>query len=297
MNTMDNRRIDLHVHTTASDGSSTPSEVVSLASQKGLSAIAITDHDTMGGVPEAMKTASTYGIEVIPGLEISTKHHSAVHILGYYVNCESKDLQNELQWIVWERDQRNEKICALMRESGLPVEYVKMKERFGDVVGRPHFARLLVQLGLAEDVQDAFQRFLEKGKKYFQPRIFLSLKRSIEIISDSGGIPVLAHPFQYHLEDADMCELIEYCIKHGLRGIECLYSGYTKEQSSYLEKLASKYGLLVTGGSDYHGSVKPHIQLGTGNGDLSVPYSVLEKMKDEHSRNDKTIQSWQEIRF
>ena len=122
MNTMDNRRIDLHVHTTASDGSSTPSEVVSLASQKGLSAIAITDHDTMGGVPEAMKTASTYGIEVIPGLEISTKHHSAVHILGYYVNCESKDLQNELQWIVWERDQRNEKICALMRESGLPVQ-------------------------------------------------------------------------------------------------------------------------------------------------------------------------------
>ncbi|MBQ9664041.1 MAG: PHP domain-containing protein [Oscillospiraceae bacterium] len=281
---MQDRLIDLHTHTTTSDGSFTPAELVALASKLGLSAVAITDHDTISGYPEACKAAENTGVEVIPGLEISTRYHSAVHILGYYVNINNQALLSELSWIVWERDQRNERIRALMREDGLPVDYSGMKTRFGDVVGRPHFARLLVEYGLAVDVRDAFRRYLERGQRYFQARTFLSIERSVEIIALSGGIPVLAHPFQYRLDEPELRELIEYCMQHGLRGIECLYSGYTEEQSLYLKHLASEYGLLVTGGSDFHGSAKPHIQLGCGTGDLAVPYALLEGLKEEQNK-------------
>ena len=258
-------QIDLHVHTTASDGSFSPSEVVHLASALGLSAIAITDHDTVAGYPEAAEAASASGIEVIPGIEISTRYRSAVHILGYYVNQNNHTLQQSLNEIVEDRDRRNEKICALMREDGLAVRYDNLKKRFGTIIGRPHFARVLTELGLASDVQDAFRKYLEV------------------VIVEAGGIPVLAHPFQYRLSDADLRDLIEHCIEYGLAGIECLYSGYSAEQSRYLSSLAAEYHLLITGGSDFHGSSKPHIQLGSGTGDLYVPYSLLERLNHENA--------------
>ena len=276
-------QIDLHVHTTASDGSFSPSEVVHLASALGLSAIAITDHDTVAGYPEAAEAASASGIEVIPGIEISTRYRSAVHILGYYVNQNNHTLQQSLNEIVEDRDRRNEKICALMREDGLAVRYDNLKKRFGTIIGRPHFARVLTELGLASDVQDAFRKYLEVGKPYFQRRNFLSIERSVELIVEAGGIPVLAHPFQYRLSDADLRNLIEHCIEYGLAGIECLYSGYSAEQSRYLSSLAAEYHLLITGGSDFHGSSKPHIQLGSGTGDLYVPYSLLERLNHENA--------------
>ena len=277
-------RIDLHVHTTASDGSCTPSEVVHIASEIGLSAIAITDHDTLAGYEEAAEAALACGIEVVPGIEISTRYQSAVHILGYYVNKNDPVLRQALAEIVFERDRRNEKICTLMRADGLDVWYSNLKDRFGQIVGRPHFARVLTEMGLASDVQDAFRRFLEVGKPYFQRRSFLSIERSVDLISGADGIPVLAHPFQYRLDDANLRVLIEHCMDYGLRGIECLYSGYTAEQSLYLSSLAAEYHLLVTGGSDFHGTPKPHIQLGSGTGDLSVPYSLLETLKAEHMK-------------
>ncbi|MCR5088926.1 MAG: PHP domain-containing protein [Oscillospiraceae bacterium] len=272
--------VDLHVHTTASDGSFSPAEVTALAAAKGLSAIAVTDHDTVSGLGEAIEAGIRYQVEIVPGIEISTKFHGAVHILGYYLRPDSPALKEVLEWVVHDRDLRNEKICKRMREDGLPVEYASLKARFGEVVGRPHFARLLTELGLAGNVQDAFCRYLEKGKRYFEGRNFLSMERSVKIIREAAGIPVLAHPFQYRLDDKQLRELIEYGISCGMLGMECLYTGYSEEQRTYLLSLAAEYGLIPTGGSDFHGMPKPHITLGNAD----VPFSFLQSLKNAAGR-------------
>lgn len=275
------REIDLHVHTTASDGTMEPRATVELAKQKCLRAIAITDHDTVLGCKEAMEAGQALGIEVVPGIEFGTKYGIAVHMLGYYVNLESPVLKAMTQSIVEDRDQRNEKTVKLMQENGINVTYAQLKERYGEVIGRPHFAHVLMEAGLAVDVQDAFSRLLGKGMKYHQYRHTLEIEEVIECIIGSGGVAVLAHPFQYKKNDAELRELIEYCIGFGLRGMECSYSGYSEEQVAYLEKLADEYGLIKTGGSDFHGENKPHIGLGSGiDNNLSVPYKWLEDLKE-----------------
>ena len=273
--------IDLHVHTTASDGTCAPGEVVRLAAETGLAAVAITDHDTAEGYAEAAEAGRAAGLEVVPGIEISTRYFGATHILGYYIDPLSPELRPVLDWVVQDRDERNRKMAELMAADGLPVSYERMHERFGTVVGRPHFAQVLVELGLAESVQDAFDRYVEKGRKYYIGRHFLSIERSVEIIRLAGGVPVLAHPFQYRLDDAQLRELIEHCMESGLRGIECRYTGYSAEQTAYLSALAREYGLLTTGGSDFHGANKPHIRLGLGDGTLRVPYEELSRLKEE----------------
>ncbi|MCI6486771.1 MAG: PHP domain-containing protein [Clostridiales bacterium] len=273
------KRIDLHVHTTASDSTASPAEAVRLAKEAGLSAIAITDHDTVSGYAEAAEAGKKYGVEVVPGIEISTKYGRAVHILGYYIDPDSDKLAPVLEWVVHDRDERNRKMAELMAADGLPVSYEEMHRRFGAVIGRPHFAEVLVELGLAKDIRDAFDRYVEKGQKYYLPRNFLSIERSIEIIREAGGVPVLAHPFQYKLDDAGLRELIEHCMESGLQGMECRYSGYSVEQSKYLGRLAEEYGLIKTGGSDFHGDNKKHISIGTGTGHLEVPYKYLEKLR------------------
>lgn len=269
------KRIDMHVHTTASDGTCSPAEVVKLAKEKGLAAVAITDHDTISGYEEARKAGEELGIEVVPGIEISTRYLGPVHILGYYLNTDSPVLNEVSQWLVHDRDRRNRRMAALMRADGLDVDYERMQERFGAVIGRPHFAKLLVEMGIAESINDAFARFVERGQKYYAARNFLPIERSIRLIREADGVPVLAHPFQYKLADAQLRELIELCIKNGLMGMECRYSGYDEEKVQYLLGLAKEYSLLPTGGSDFHGSVKPHIQLGDGMGNLQVPYRFL----------------------
>ena len=278
------REIDLHIHTTASDGTCTPREVVRRASELGLRAMAITDHDTISGHTEAMSAGVDYGVEVVQGIEVSTRYGVSVHILGYYL----EHLVPLLAGIVNDRDTRNEKIAALMAGDGLPVSYAEMKRRFGEVIGRPHFGRILTELGLAESVSDAFERFLSRDKRYFVPRRTVDIDSSVEAIVQSGGVPVLAHPFQYKKNDAELRELIEHCMVHGLRGIECRYSGYDAGQVKYLEGLAEEYGLLKTGGSDFHGGNKPHISLGTGiAGELDVPYAWLERLREEAEKLHK----------
>lgn len=273
------REIDLHIHTTASDGTFSPAEAVRLASEEGLRAIAITDHDTAHGYHEAAQAGRDLGIEVVPGIEISTKFKGAVHVLGYYIDPQAPALKEVLDWIVEDRDRRNRKMAELMAADGLPVSYDMMHERFGEVIGRPHFARLLIELGYAEDMNDAFDRYVEKGRKYYLPREILPIDRAVEIIISAGGIPVLAHPFQYRLEEEELRCLIEYCIERGLRGMECRYSGYTPEQIAYLERLSEEYALVKTGGSDFHGANKPRIGLGSGMGELEVPYEYLQGLK------------------
>lgn len=278
------KKIDLHIHTTASDGTETPAEIVAIAHELDLAAVAVTDHDSVSGCAEAAEAGAALGVEVVPGIEISTKFHASVHILGYYIDTQSEHLRPVLEWMVHDRDERNRKIAALMRADGLPVWYEEMQQRFSGVIGRPHFAELLVELGVATDVEDGFRRFVNRGQKYFVGRNFLPLDRSIEIILAAGGVAVLAHPFQYRLDDAGLRELIEYCIGKGLRGMECRYSGYDAEQVAYLEALADEYGLLRTGGSDFHGTVKPHIHIGSGTGTMDVPYRYLEKLKEAAGR-------------
>ena len=276
--------IDLHVHTTASDGTYTPAEVVELAHKTGLAAIAITDHDTVSGYTEAARRGAELGVEIVPGIEISTKYGSSIHMLGYYIDMQSEGLHHILDWIVEDRDERARKMAELMAADGLPVSFDIMKERYGEVIGRPHFANMLVALGLARDVQDAFDRYVEKGQRYYVGRTILPIERAIGLIIKAGGVPVLAHPFQYKRDDAGLRELIEYCMQHGLRGMECYYTGYTPEQSAYLASLADEYGLTKTGGSDFHGGNKKHILLGRGLGKLEVPYSLLEGLKAEHEK-------------
>ena len=274
------REIDLHVHTTASDGTEQPRETVELAKKKGLKAIAITDHNTVLGCREAMAAGEELGIEVVPGIEFGTKYGIAVHMLGYYLDLDAPALTEMTRSIVEDRDQRNEKTVRLMQENGIDVTYAQLKERFGEVIGRPHFAHVLMEAGLAEDVQDAFARLLGKGMKYHQYRHTLEIHEVIECIVNSGGVAVLAHPFQYKKNDEELRELIEHCMQFGLKGMECRYSGYSPEQTSYLEALAEEYGLVKTGGSDFHGENKPRIKLGSGIEDnLKVPYSWLEELK------------------
>lgn len=275
-----NGRIDLHVHTTASDGTAKPEEVVALAGELGLSAVAITDHDTVSGYKAAAAAAAETGPEVVPGIEISTKFRRSVHVLGYYIDVDSPKLRPVLDWVVQDRTERNIKMAALMAADGIPITYEQMQQQFGEVIGRPHFAEVLMKLGYAESIQDAFDRYVERGQKYYVPRSFLSIERSVEIIREAGGIPVLAHPFQYRLDDEGLRELIEHCMDHGLMGMECRYTGYDREMTGYLEALAREYGLLPTGGSDFHGEHKKHIHLGTGaEGELDVPYAFLEGLK------------------
>lgn len=273
------KKIDLHVHTTASDGTNTPESVVGIAAQLGLAAVAVTDHDTVSGYAEAAQAGKELGVEIVPGIEISTKFTGAVHILGYYIDPDAPELKSVLDWIVEDRDRRNRKVAELMAADGIPVSYEMMHRRFGDVIGRPHFARLLIELGYAADMRDAFDRYVEKGRRYYMPRSILSIERSIEVILKAGGIPVLAHPYQYRLDEEKLRGLIEHCMDSGLMGMECRYSGYSGAQSARLERLAEEYGLIKTGGSDFHGANKPHIALGEGTGGLSVPYEFLEGLK------------------
>ena len=277
-------RIDLHIHTTASDGTFTPEEVVRDASRIGLAAVAITDHDTAAGYARAAAEGENCGLAVVPGIEISTKFRSAVHILGYYIDVDSPALEEVLEWMHRDREERNVKLCAMLRESGVDIDIERMHARFGDLVGRPHFAEIMIENGMARDMNDAFERLLNKNKPYFIPRQFLPIERSIEIIREAGGTAVLAHPFQYRLDEEALRELIEHCMASGLEGIECRYSGYDARMCAYLESLAAEYGLVRTGGSDFHGTIKSDILLGTGKGELNVPYAFLEELRSRRAK-------------
>ena len=279
------KRIDLHIHTTASDGTLTPEEVAREAARLGLGAIAITDHDTAAGYLHAAEEGERLGLEVVPGIEISTKFRAAVHILGYYIDVASPALEEVLDWMHRDREERNVKLCDMLRERGVDIDIERMHARFGELVGRPHFAEVMVENGMARDVNDAFERLLNKNKPFFIPRQFLPIERSIEIIRQAGGTAVLAHPFQYRLDDAQLRELIEHCMASGLEGIECRYSGYDADMCAYLEALAAEYGLVRTGGSDFHGAIKSDIRLGEGRGELEVPYAFLEELRE---RREKT---------
>lgn len=275
------RAIDLHAHTNYSDGSDPPSEVVRLAASRGAIALAITDHDTVDGLEEARRAAELCGIELINGIEISADYSpGTMHILGYFIDDRSPTLRLELMRLRQSRERRNPEIARRLRELGFDISYEEVVELAGNqVVGRPHFARLMVEKGYARSIKEAFDRFLKKGAAAYVEKERLRPAQAIELIRGAGGVAVLAHPYQLGLSFEEAERLMAELARAGLDGVEALYSRHSPEERSAYAEMASRLGLLVTGGSDYHGSYKPDIDIVRGLGDLSVPYELLEGLR------------------
>jgi predicted metal-dependent phosphoesterase TrpH len=281
-----NKIIDLHVHSTASDGSMSPAELVRHARELGLAAIALTDHDTVDGVSEALEEGRRIGVEVIPGIEISVNYKPEMHILGYFLDInEYTSIKNKLGQIKKGREDRNKKIFGRLNELGVYVTEEEVRQvAAGDITGRPHIARVLVSKGYVRSIDEAFDRYLSKdGLAYFK-RFELQPEDGIAAIKNAGGIPVIAHPVFLKKSYADMDNLFGELMQYGLAGIEAIYSENSKEDTGNLLRLAIKHNLLVTGGSDFHGSYKRGIELGKGRGNLNIPYELLEKLKAFKSR-------------
>ncbi len=273
--------IDLHVHSCHSDGTLTPSELVELAVSKNLAAFALTDHDTVNGIPEALRAAEGLSLKVIPGVELSTDYNGTeVHILGYQIDYTDIDLLRTLEDIVKERDNRNIKMCNKLCEAGYPITYEELMKEYGDhVITRAHFAKFLVGRGAIDSIDAAFRGPLNNHSPYFVTRKYLKPEEAVELIISKGGIPVLAHPLLYKLSVSEIHELCKTLCVCGLKGIEAKYSSNKGNDEAFVKKVAKEHGLFITGGSDFHGANKPHIQLGTGMGNLYVPETLLENLK------------------
>ncbi len=273
--------IDLHVHSTCSDGTYTPTQLVEYAAQKGLSAFALTDHDCISGIPEALKAADTLGIELVPGIEFSTvRNGQDIHILGLDIPYKDPVFLKELYRQQQERKDRNRKMIDKMAADGISISWQQMKDRFGDMLWtRAHFARYLAEQGYVKHMWDAFDSYLGDHCKYYVPREKTTPHQIVELIRETGGIPVLAHPFQYHLPEEELIQLIRSLKEKGLLGIEAIYSTHTGTQERELRKLARTFGLAVSGGSDFHGANKPAIDLGRGKGNLKISKEVLEQLR------------------
>lgn len=279
------QRVDLHTHSTASDGTFSPAELVRLAKDLGLRAVAITDHDTVAGVPEALKAGRELGIEVVPGIEISADYlDTGAHILGYFVDPDSPALQEVIDWFIAERVTRNQAIVDKLAAAGYPISIPELREKFPNtMLGRPHIGQLLMEKGYIGSVSEAFDRWLDDGKPYFVERKHLPAEDAIRLINQSGGVAVIAHPLEYGYDRAGIEQLIQNGLALGAVGVECHYSGYTAQEEAMLEGFAKARGMVITGGSDFHGDRKLY-QLGTGTGEMKVYYQSvidLKKRRDE----------------
>lgn len=278
--------IDLHVHTTASDGTMTPEEVVFHAAAQGLKAIAITDHDTVAGIPEALEAGIRAGIEVVPGVELSVKYPGEMHILGYYIDCQNPILDRGLDLLSLYRSERNPQMVRKLQNLGCQISMEEVtNEASGGIIGRPHYAAIMVRKGFVRDFADAFELYLGVGKPAYVEKDKLTPGQGIEMIVAAGGIPVLAHPKYLQLSDnIGLDNLVQELKQHGLGGIEVFYSENTPDETERYFSLAIDHGLAVTGGTDFHGSIKPELKIGKGKGNLEVRYNFLERLKEIKKR-------------
>lgn len=278
------KRVDLHVHSTISDGTDTPSELVALAVHTGLSAFALTDHDTTSGIDEALTAAENTSLQVISGVELSTNFEkSKIHIVGLFIGHHNTTLTHFLDAQRQSRINRNIKMCSRFSDIGIALSYEQMTALYPDaVITRAHFADYLAKNGYVRDRNEAFARYLNPDKPCYVKRAQVDPKDAIEIIHKAGGISILAHPLLYHLDDDRLNRLLDYLCPAGIDGIEALYSTHSADDERYIKKLADERKLLISGGSDYHGKNKPGISLGTGMGDLLVPESVLDGLWKRH---------------
>lgn len=281
------KRIDLHVHSNISDGTFSPSEVTKLAHDAGLAAYALTDHDTTSGVREAIQAAKQYEntnapLEVIPGVEISVGYKARdIHMLGLFIDHENKELVSVLSQVQHERILRNVKMAENLARSGIDISMEKLKaqEEPGTVLTRAHFAKYLTGHGYAKNMKDAFTKYLEIDGPYYVSREYISPERAMELIRGAGGLPVLAHPLLYKLPEEELEALVKRLAEHGLGGLEAIYSSNMGYDEQKVRHLAARYGLGISGGTDFHGKNKPNLSIGTGRGNLKIPYEILENLR------------------
>lgn len=271
--------IDLHTHSLYSDGSYTPKELISYAVKKGLFALALTDHDTVDGLDLAIESGKKMGIYVIPGIELSSDYHGKdIHILGYFIDYKNPDLLEKLRIFQDLRRNRNIKMVNLLKKGGYDVSLKELYELYGEksVITRMHLAKALSDKGYVKDIPTAFATILSKDSPYYVPREGINPETAVSLIRENNGIAVLAHPTLYKLSDEDLRTLLISLKAMGLSGIETYYSTHTEEQTAKIKSLAEEFGLFPTGGSDFHGDSKPHIDLGTGKGNLKIPATILD---------------------
>ena len=264
--------IDLHTHSTASDGTFSPTELVIEAHKTGLSLFALTDHDTVAGVAEAQQAGAQYGLHVIPGIEISvTWQPGELHLLGLGIDPKNSTLLGLMQYAQEKRQQRNSKIVEKFNEAGIHIDPDKLAVLAGGgVIGRPHFAKYLVQVHKAASIQDAFQKYLAKGRPFYIEKECLSLAESIEAIKAAHGIPVLAHPMSLYLSWGKLPETIAQFKELGLLGLEAWHSGARHSECVRLQELADSLGLIVTAGSDFHGANRKDVHLGRTTANIPI---------------------------
>ncbi|MDF2821790.1 MAG: hypothetical protein K0R15_2231 [Clostridiales bacterium] len=273
--------VDLHVHSTASDGTLSPVEVVQLAKKVGLSSFALTDHDTVSGVAAAIEEGNRIGVEVISGIEFSTDYYNTdVHILGLFVDHTNKEFLHQLIDIQDSRENRNYKMIEKLNELGYEITFQELIQHASDtIVTRAHFARVLIDKGYAKTNNEVFDTIIGKGCPAYIPRAKVTPKLAIDLIKLAGGVSVLAHPMIYGLNSEQLNELVAYLKGIGLEGIEALYGLNSEVEESDSRRLARIYDLKMTGGSDYHGKNKSSIELGTGKGNLRVSSELLETLR------------------
>ncbi|HSK07737.1 MAG TPA: PHP domain-containing protein [Acidimicrobiia bacterium] len=273
--------VDLHTHSTASDGSEGPTALVEKASALGLTALALTDHDTLEGVAEAETAASTADLELIPGTELSLDHNGAMHLVVLWLEPGPGPLQDRLASLQHGRHARNLAIVTLLDELGMPVSIDEVMEEAGaGSVGRPHIAAVMMRKGYVESVAEAFDLWLGAGRPAYAGRPRLSPEEAIGLAIDSGGVPVLAHPHTLGINRAEeMADLLDRLRRAGLVGLEAACAGYRRHEREGYADLARRFGLVASGGSDYHGRYKPGLELGTGYGDLVVRETVVDELR------------------
>ncbi|RKY57179.1 MAG: phosphatase [Candidatus Latescibacterota bacterium] len=271
------RFVDLHVHTTCSDGIFRPEEVVRMAAEAGLEVIAITDHDTVDGVERALEAGRQIGVEVIPGVELSTRAgRSEIHILGYYVDLNASPFKECMERFRRERWERARKIVEKLNLLGVGLRFETVLEVAGEaVIGRPHIADALVREAWVTSYDEAFRKYIGYDGPAYLPKYDISPEDGIEIIRKAGGIPVLGHPGTARRDD-----LIPGMVRAGLMGIEVFHPLHPPKASRYYQKLARKYGLIYTGGSDFHGSDRRMAPLGS----QQVSYEVFQALRDLYER-------------
>lgn len=273
--------IDLHVHSTESDGTDSPEELVSLAKEAGLYAFALTDHDTVGGLSRARSAAREAGIELVPGIELSTDYQGhEIHILGYYIDEKNEAFLERLEDFIDSRSRRNEKMIRLLQKEGFDITLEGLRAENPDsVITRAHFARYLVEHGMVRDRETVFAEYLGNDCRCYVPREKIDPFEAVRLIRFGGGAAFFAHPVLCHMEPGKLQALILELKEQGLSGIEAIYSANSPADERYFKQLAREYDLLISGGSDYHGANKPYLSLGKGRGSLFVPDDLLIPIK------------------
>ena len=280
--------IDLHTHTTESDGSFTPRELIDAALHANLEALAISDHDTFAGYEQALPLAQARGLDLVCGIELATRMTlnggaiRSVHLLGYFLRePPSAEFRGWLGGILSARRARNQQLVESLRQFGVDIQLSEVEALGRRLTGRPHFARVLVNKGYAADIQEAFRRYLDESAPAFVERDMPHLALAIQKMTAAGAVPVVAHPIRLGVRDPEREDrVIAEMRDMGLRGIEAYHSDHRAPDIERYLALAKKYGLAVSGGSDFHGAVKPNVALGTGiNGNLNVPRVVLDKLR------------------